>query len=39
MREAVSARERLIVTLRYLATGRSIGDSKVRCAISAQILG
>nr|CAH7723792.1 unnamed protein product [Callosobruchus chinensis] len=26
MREAVSARERLIVTLRYLATGRNIAD-------------
>nr|CAH7732955.1 unnamed protein product [Callosobruchus chinensis] len=39
MREAVSARERLIVTLRYLATGRNIADLKFSCAISPQLLG
>nr|CAH7722722.1 unnamed protein product [Callosobruchus chinensis] len=38
-REAVSARERLIVTLRYLATGRNIADLKFSCAISPQLLG
>ncbi|CAH1991680.1 unnamed protein product [Acanthoscelides obtectus] len=39
MREAVSSRERLIATLRYLATGRSVEDLKFSCAISPQLLG
>lgn len=39
MREAVSARERLIATLRYLATGRCAADLKFSCAISPQLLG
>lgn len=39
MREAVSAEERLIATLRYLATGRSYEDLKFSCAISPQLLG
>lgn len=39
MREAVSAEERLIVTLRYLATGRNYEDLKFSCAISPQLLG
>ncbi|CAH1979165.1 unnamed protein product [Acanthoscelides obtectus] len=39
MREAVSSRERLIATLRYLATGKSVEDLKFSCAISPQLLG
>nr|XP_022906541.1 putative nuclease HARBI1 [Onthophagus taurus] len=39
IREAVSARERLVATLRYLATGRCIADLKFSCAISPQLLG
>ncbi|KAF6215678.1 hypothetical protein GE061_000009, partial [Apolygus lucorum] len=39
MREAVTAEERLVVTLRYLATGRSYEDLKFGSAISAQLLG
>nr|CAI5837640.1 unnamed protein product [Callosobruchus analis] len=38
MRKAVSARERLIVTLRYMASGRSISDLKFSCAISPQLV-
>ena len=37
-RESVSAEERLIVTLRYLATGRSYEDMKFSAAISPQLL-
>ena len=36
---AVSAEERLSVTLRYLATGNSYEDLKFSAAISPQILG
>ncbi|CAH1964560.1 unnamed protein product [Acanthoscelides obtectus] len=39
MREAVSSRERLIATLQNLATGRSVEDLKLSCAISPQLLG
>ncbi|KAF6215676.1 hypothetical protein GE061_000007 [Apolygus lucorum] len=39
MRVAVTAEERLVVTLRYLATGRSYEDLKFGSAISAQLLG
>nr|CAI5858402.1 unnamed protein product [Callosobruchus analis] len=38
MRKAVSVRERLIVTLRYLATGRNIADLKLSCAIRHSFL-
>lgn len=38
MRESVSAEERLVVTLRYLATGRSLQDLKFSSAISPQLL-
>lgn len=38
MRESVSAEERLVVTLRYLATGRSLEDLKFSAAISPQLL-
>ncbi|XP_046386856.1 putative nuclease HARBI1 [Ischnura elegans] len=38
MRECVSAEERLVVTLRYLATGRSLEDLKYSAAISPQLL-
>ncbi|XP_046689060.1 uncharacterized protein LOC124374968 [Homalodisca vitripennis] len=37
-RSSVSAEERLIVTLRYLATGRSYEDLKFSAAISPQLL-
>lgn len=39
MRDAVSAEERLIVTLRYLATGNSYEDLKFSTAISPQLIG
>lgn len=39
MRESISAEERLVATLRFLATGRSYEDLKFSCAISAQALG
>lgn len=39
MRESISAEERLVATLRFLATGRSFEDMKFSCAISAQALG
>lgn len=38
MRDTVSARERLIVTLRFLATGASYEDLKFRSMISPQLL-
>ena len=38
MREAVSAEERLSVTLRYLATGNSYKDLKFSAAMSPQLL-
>lgn len=39
MREAITAEERLIITLRYLATGSSYEDLKFRAAISPQAIG
>lgn len=40
MRQAISAEERLIVTVRYLATGRSLEDLKFSAVISSpQALG
>lgn len=39
MRQAISAEERLIVTVRYLATGRSLEDLKFSAVISPQALG
>lgn len=39
MRESISAEERLVATLQFLATGRSFEDLKFSCAISAQALG
>lgn len=39
LKEAISPHERLTVTLRYLATGRSYEDLKLTAAISAQSLG
>lgn len=39
MREPVSAEERLIATLRFLATGRNYEDIKFSCIISPQLLG
>lgn len=39
MREAISPEERLVATLRFLATGRSLEDLKFSCGISAQRLG
>ncbi|CAH1984112.1 unnamed protein product [Acanthoscelides obtectus] len=38
-REAVSVEERLLATLRFLATGRSYEDLKFSCIISPQLLG
>ncbi|KAE9523848.1 hypothetical protein AGLY_015736, partial [Aphis glycines] len=38
MRDAVSAEERLVATLRYLATGRDYADLKFSTAISPQLL-
>ncbi|CAH2009731.1 unnamed protein product [Acanthoscelides obtectus] len=38
-REAVSVEERLLATLRFLATGRSYKDLKFSCIISPQLLG
>lgn len=39
LREAITPHERLTVTLRYLATGRSYEDLKFSAAISPQSLG
>ncbi|KAL4084157.1 hypothetical protein QTP88_027990 [Uroleucon formosanum] len=39
MRPSVTAEERLIVTLRYLATGNSYEDLKFTSAISPQLIG
>lgn len=39
MRESVSAEERLVATLRFLATGRSYEDLKFSSIISPQLLG
>ncbi|XP_018107432.2 putative nuclease HARBI1 [Xenopus laevis] len=39
MRQAIPAEQRLIATLRYLATGRSFEDLKFSAGISAQALG
>jgi hypothetical protein len=39
LREAISAKRRLIATLRYLATGRSFEDMKFAMRISPQSLG
>ncbi|XP_063799950.1 putative nuclease HARBI1 isoform X1 [Pseudophryne corroboree] len=39
MRRAISAEERLVVTLRFLATGRSLADLKRGSLISPQALG
>jgi hypothetical protein len=38
MRDAISAEERLTITSRFLATGRSYEDLKFTCAISPQSL-
>lgn len=39
LRKAISSEQRLIATLRFLATGRSLEDLKFSTAISAQSLG
>lgn len=39
MRQAISAEERLLITLRFLATGRGMEDLKFACIISPQALG
>ncbi|XP_064077727.1 uncharacterized protein LOC135195401 [Macrobrachium nipponense] len=39
MRSAISPRDRLAATLRYLATGRSYEDLKFSVAVSPQALG
>jgi len=39
MRKSISAHERLSVTLRFLATGRSCEDLKFSSVISPQALG
>ena len=39
MREAITAEQRLVATLRYLATGRSLQDLKFSTGISPQSLG
>ncbi|XP_041422068.1 protein ANTAGONIST OF LIKE HETEROCHROMATIN PROTEIN 1-like [Xenopus laevis] len=39
MRQAISPEQRLIATLRYLATGRTLEDLKFSTGISAQSLG
>lgn len=39
MRESIPPEERLIATLRFLATGRCYEDLKFSTAISAQALG
>lgn len=39
MRQSISPEERLLVTLRYLATGRSMEDLKFSAIISPQALG
>ncbi|XP_004917635.1 uncharacterized protein LOC101731903 [Xenopus tropicalis] len=39
MRKSISAHQRLVATLRFLATGRSLEDLKFSTAISAQALG
>lgn len=38
MRNAVSARERLIATLRFLASGQTYEDLKFSCIISPQLM-
>ncbi|KAJ8940773.1 hypothetical protein NQ314_010583 [Rhamnusium bicolor] len=37
--DAVPAEQRLMATLRFLATGRSVEDLKYSCVISPQLLG
>lgn len=39
LRKAITAEQRLIATLRYLATGRSLQDLKFTTGISPQALG
>lgn len=39
MRQAISAKVRLAITLRYLATGNSFEDLKFSAAISSQAIG
>lgn len=39
MRESVSAEERLVATLQFLATGRTYENLKFSCAISPQLIG
>lgn len=39
MRKTISAEEKLVATLRYLATGTSYEDLKFRTGISPQALG
>jgi hypothetical protein len=39
MRKSISAEALLVVTLRFLVTGRSLEDLKFSAAISAQALG
>lgn len=39
MRKSISAEQRLVATLRFLATGRSLEDLKFSTAISPQALG
>lgn len=39
MRQAISVEERLIVTLRYLAIGRTLENLKFSAIISPQALG
>lgn len=39
MRQAIPSEERLIATLRFLATGRSYEDLKFSTGIAAQTLG
>lgn len=39
MRDCVTAEQRLVATLRFLATGRSYEDLKFSCKISPQLLG
>ena len=39
MRESITAEQRLIATLRYLATGRNLQDLKFSTGISPQALG
>ena len=39
MRQAITAKQRLIATLRYLATGRSLQDLMFSTGISPRLLG